>query len=132
MENEKIKVLIVDDDKFLLNMYAIKFKNNGYDVDTACGGDEALDKLKNGAVPNVLITDLIMPKMDGFAFLEAVKEGKLAEQAVRIVLTNQGQTSDIQKANQLGVDGYIVKATTIPSEVVDEVMDIYRNKKGLK
>jgi CheY-like chemotaxis protein len=128
-----IKVMIVDDDKFLLNMYALKFKANGYDIDTACGGEEALGKLRSGSKPNVLITDLIMPKMDGFAFVEEVKKSKLAEEATIIVLTNQGQSADIDKAVSLGVDGYIVKATTIPSEVVEEVKNIHAKKvNGLK
>ena len=122
------KVMIVDDDKFLLNMYALKFKANGFEIDTACGGDDALAKLKAGSKPDILITDLIMPKMDGFAFVSEVKNGKLAEQATIIVLTNQGQSSDIDKAVALGVDGYIVKATTIPSEVVEEVKKIHAKK----
>lgn len=120
--------MIVDDDKFLLNMYALKFKANGFDIDTACGGAEAIDKLKAGSKPDILITDLIMPKMDGFAFVEEIKKSGLAEQATIIVLTNQGQSSDIDKAVALGVDGYIVKATTIPSEVVEEVKNIFLKK----
>lgn len=122
------KVMIVDDDKFLLNMYALKFKANGFDIDTACGGAEAIDKMKAGSLPDVLITDLIMPKMDGFTFVEAIKKANLLPNATIIVLTNQGQNSDIEKAVALGVDGYIVKATTIPSEVVEEVKKIHQKK----
>ncbi|MEI8339188.1 MAG: response regulator [bacterium] len=127
---EKIKIIIVDDDKFLLSMYALKFKNKGYEVEVALGGEEAINKIKAGCHPDIIISDVIMPKMDGFEFVEKVKNENLAPKAVYVILTNQGQTTDIERAVKLGVDGYIVKATTIPSEVVDEVADIYLKKKN--
>jgi CheY-like chemotaxis protein len=127
---EKVKIIIVDDDKFLLSMYALKFKNKGYEVEVALGGEEAINKIKAGCHPDIIISDVIMPKMDGFEFVEKVKSENLAPKAVYVILTNQGQTTDIDKAVKLGVDGYIVKATTIPSEVVDEVADIYLKKKN--
>ena len=72
-----------------------------------------------------------MPVMDGFEILAALKKGNLAPQASVIMLTNQGQLSDIEKAKSFGVAGYIIKATTIPSEVVEEVTRIYNlNKKS--
>jgi CheY-like chemotaxis protein len=126
---EKTKIIIVDDDKFLLSMYALKFKNNNFDVEVALGGEEAINKIKAGYNPDIIMSDVIMPKMDGFEFVEKVKNEDLAPKAVYIILTNQGQTTDIDRAVKLGVDGYIVKATTIPSEVVGEVTDIYSKKK---
>ena len=117
--------MIIDDDKFLLNMYVVKFKNIGYEVDSSVSAMEAIDKLKNGLKPDIIICDLIMPGLDGFDFLKMVKKDKLAEKGVFVMLTNQGQSADIEKAVGLGVDGYIVKATTIPSEVVEEVKSIY-------
>jgi CheY-like chemotaxis protein len=128
---KKPKVIIVDDDKFLLNMYSIKFKKSGLDVDTACGPQEALSKLHEHPHPEILILDLIMPGMDGLNLLEALQKEKLVEGTTVVMLTNQGQQSDIDRASELGVHGYIVKATTIPSEVVEEVMEIFtkRSKK---
>jgi len=123
--DKKMKVMIIDDDKFLLNMYVVKFKNIGYEVDSSVSAMEAIDKLKNGLKPDIIICDLIMPGLDGFDFLKMVKKDKLAEKGVFVMLTNQGQSADIEKAVGLGVDGYIVKATTIPSEVVEEVKSIY-------
>lgn len=123
-----MKVMIIDDDKFLLNMYVVKFKNIGYEVDSSVSAMEAIDKLKNGLQPDIIICDLIMPGLDGFDFLRMVKKDKIAEKAVFVMLTNQGQSADIEKAVGLGVDGYIVKATTIPSEVVEEVKSIYEKR----
>ena len=131
MQDNKKKILIVDDDKFLLNMYSIKFQKNGYDVTVATGGPDAIDLLRNGLNPDIMVMDLIMPVMDGFTMFENIKKENLEPNSIYIMLTNQGLLSDINKAKSLGVHGYIVKATTIPSEVVEEVSEIYskNNKK---
>jgi CheY-like chemotaxis protein len=124
----KYKILIVDDDKFLLNMYTIKFKKSGADIVTSSGGQEALNRLRAGFEPDALIVDIVMPGMDGFEFVNRVRNEKLAQKAAVIFLTNQGQTPDIEKAKSLNVDGYIVKASSIPSEVVEKVAEILKNK----
>ncbi len=129
MTTEKRKILILDDDRFLLNMYSMKFEKNGFEVKVAGGGPEALDILKEGFNPDIMLMDLIMPVMDGFTFYETAKKEKLVDNIIAIMLTNQGQVSDINRAKELGVHGYIVKATTIPSEVVEEVIQIYNNNK---
>lgn len=131
MENKIPKVLIVDDDKFLLNMYSIKFSKNGFEVNSAVSGEEALGKIKDGYVPDIILLDIVMPGMDGFAILENLKKNNLATGASVIMLTNQGQLADIEKAKGFGTAGYIIKATTIPSEVVEEVTRIYNLNKNI-
>ncbi len=126
-EEKKEKVLIIDDDKFLLNMYAVKFKNHGFEVETALSGAEALSQLQNDKAPDIIILDLIMPGMDGYEFMAKIREQKLAAKATMIILTNQGQPEDIEKAKKYNIQGYIVKASTIPSEVLEEVMKIHKN-----
>ncbi|MDO8579818.1 MAG: response regulator, partial [bacterium] len=121
MEKKNIKVLIVDDDKFLLGMYSLKFANNGYDVDTTIGSEVALEKLRAGAKPDIVLLDIIMPRMTGLELLKIMRTEKLASDAVVVMLTNQSQSSDIEEAKRLNVEGYIVKAATIPSEVLREV-----------
>ena len=66
MEKEKMKILIVDDDNFLLDMYAMKFSQNNFEVYTAASGVEGVAKLKGGLHPHIILTDIIMPEMDGF------------------------------------------------------------------
>ena len=132
MEKKNIKVFIVDDDKFLLGMDSLKFTNNGYDVETTIGSMPALEKLRGGAKPDVILRDIIMPYMDGLELLKTIRDEKLAPNAIVVMLTNQSQSSDIERAKELGVDGYIVKAATIPSEVLREVEKIYEAKKGGK
>ncbi len=129
MNERALKVFIVDDDSFLLRMYSRKFKNDGFEVDTASGSQEALDKLENGAAPDIILLDVIMPGMDGLAMLKNMRERSLAEGALVIMLTNQGQSDDIDAAQEIGVDGYIVKATAVPSEVIEEVKRIYNESK---
>ncbi len=71
-----------------------------------------------------------MPIMDGLEFLEKMRGENLAKDSVILILSNQGQSSDIDKAKKLGIDGYIVKATTIPSEVVAEINRMLTAKKN--
>ena len=123
------KILFVDDDKFLLDMYALKFSKAGYEVKTADSTDGALKMLREGYAPDVMLCDIVMPGMDGLEFVSTVRSEKLAPSAVVIMLTNQGTSDDISRAKKLGVDGYIVKATTIPSEVLGTVEKIYSSKK---
>ena len=125
---DKKKILIVDDDRFLLNMYSLKFEKNGFEVKVAQSAEEAINILKEGFGPAVLLMDLIMPVMDGFEMYEKIKKDNLASGSIAIMLTNQGLVSDINRAKELGVHGYIVKATTIPSEVVEEVIDAKEEK----
>lgn len=127
--SKKHSVLLVDDDQFLLNMYALKFRNSGFDAESATNAQGALQKLRDGLTPDVLLIDLVMPAMDGLAFIRRVKEERLAPSASLIVLTNQGQSAEIDKAKELGVAGFIVKASTIPSEVVEEVRRILEKKR---
>ena len=124
MDSKPKKVLLVDDDQFLLNMYTLKFRNSGFEMETANTAPAALQKLRDGFAPDIMLCDLVMPGMDGLQFIKQLKTERLAPSAAIVVLTNQGQSADIEKAKELGIAGYIVKASTIPSEVVEEVKKI--------
>ena len=125
---KKKLILLVDDDQFLLNMYSLKFRNSGFEIEIAASALAGLQKLRDGMQPDVLLCDLVMPSMDGIEFIKRVKEEQLSPAAAIIVLTNQGQSTEIERAQALGVDGYIVKASSIPSEVVNEVKTILAKK----
>ena len=120
------KIFIVDDDSFLLDMYALKFSQSGFDVSTALGAIPALEKLRADPTyqPDLILLDIVMPVIDGFEFMEKMKEEKLAPNAMHIVLSNRGQDSDIKRAQDLGAIGYIVKASTTPAEVITQVTEI--------
>jgi len=124
-------VYIVEDDKFLLDMYVLKFSEYKFDVVTSFGGEEALKKIKEGKLnPDVMLLDLVMPGISGFELLETIRKENLLENTAIIILSNLGQKEDIDKGMSLGADGYIVKASATPSEVVEKVRDIIKKKKA--
>lgn len=125
-EEKKPNVLLVDDDRFLLDIYALKFKAGGFQIETFSNSKEALEKLQAGQKFDIIILDIIMPGVDGMEFLKTMRQEKLCEGSSIIMLTNQAD--EVEKAKTLNADGYIIKATTIPSEVVETVLNIYNNK----
>lgn len=128
MEGEKKKILIVDDDGFLLDMYALKFSQSNFDVSTFTEGAIAISKLEAGFSPDVILMDITMPGMDGFEVLEKINQNKLAPNATKIILSNKSQQEDVDRANSLGVSGYIVKANSTPTEVITQVAKILAEK----
>jgi two-component system chemotaxis response regulator CheY len=124
----KTKILIVDDDKFLIGMYSVKFESKGFDVDSAVGSLEALKKLREGKVYDIMLFDIIMPMMDGIELLRTVRKENLSPGATIIMLTNETQSSQIEQAKELKANGYIIKASSIPSEVLEEVTKIHAAK----
>lgn len=129
MEGEKQKILIVDDDNFLLDMYALKFSQSNFEVYTGSNGVQAIEKLNGGLVPDVILLDLVMPEMDGFEMLAKINSLQLVPNALKIILSNKSQQSDVEQGKSLGVAGYIVKANSTPTEVIDQVITILKNKK---
>ena len=128
MEGQKRKVLIVDDDSFLLDMYALKFSQNDFEVYTSASGVHALEKLKGGLSPDVILMDIIMPEMDGFEVLGQINTQKICPNCVKIILSNKSEQKDIDQGKQLGVAGYIVKANSTPAEVIEQVVKILETK----
>ncbi|MES2416468.1 MAG: response regulator transcription factor [Patescibacteria group bacterium] len=128
METSKMKILIVDDDAFLIDMYALKFTQNNFEVSTAFNGKEAIEKLQKGLIPNIILLDIMMPEMDGFQMMQKMSEGNIAPTAIKIVLSNKGQQEDIDTGLKLGASGYIIKASNTPAEVVAQVLEIVNKK----
>ena len=126
MEEEKQikKIFIVDDDKFLLDMYTSKFTGKGFEVEHVLGSADALDKLRAGANPDVILLDIVMPGMDGFELLTAIKTENLAPGAKVLMFSSLGQAADIEKSRTFGANGYVIKALATPSEVVERVVTI--------
>ncbi len=115
-----MKILLVDDDVFLRDMYATKFGELGHSVIAAETGELALEHIRSEKFDAVLL-DMIMPGMNGVELLEKIKELKPSPMPVCIVLSNQGGKEEIEAAENAGAQGYIIKAELIPSEVVEQV-----------
>lgn len=124
------RIYLTDDDRFLLDMYAVKFKAAGHEITAFNGGKVLLDALRKDPAPDALLLDIVMPEIDGFQVLETIQKEKLAPGMKIIVLTNQGQETDIERATALGAVGYIIKASAIPSEVYAETMKIIDQPAG--
>jgi len=117
------KVLVVEDDRFLVSAYRAKLEKAGYEVQIASDGDEALAVLKT-FTPDVMLLDLVMPRRDGFSTLEEIKkDAKLAKIPV-IVTSNLGQKEDIDKAMGLGANDYIIKSDLSIDELVSKVQKV--------
>ena len=124
-----MKILLIDDDAFLRDMYATKFAESGYEVEVAEGPMVALQKIESDQSFEVILLDMIMPGMGGVELVKTVKEKYPKLNAVCIILSNQGQQEDIEEAKAAGADGYIIKAESIPSDVVKKVESIVKDNK---
>lgn len=116
------KVLLVEDDKILAKLYQIKFQKAGFDAQLAFDGQEGFNLMKSYN-PDLVILDLIMPKVDGISFLAKVKEdSELSGRKTPIlVLSNLGQESDIKKATELGAKDFFIKADISLEQMVEKV-----------
>ncbi len=118
------KIVFIDDDKFLLDMYVTKFKNSGFEVTSFSSAQDAIDKLKTETTYDAVVFDIIMPGMDGWEFAAEYRKLNILPKAKFIVLSNQNQQDDLDKAKEFNVDLFIVKALKTPSEVVQEINKI--------
>ena len=119
----KPKILIVEDEKLLAQMYETKFSREGFDVTTAVDGYEGLQKAKS-IKPDIILLDIIMPKVDGFAALKELKALPETKAMPVILLTNLGQEEDVEKGRKLGADDYFIKASYTPGVIVSKVRQI--------
>lgn len=123
MADQKIKVLLVEDDKMIIDMYTLKFTQEGFDVTQAENGKDGLDKASQ-VDPDVILLDIILPQMDGFTVLKALKEDDKTKDVPVVLLTNLGQDGDVKKGLELGATDYLIKANFTPAQVVDKVKSV--------
>ena len=103
----KLSVLVVEDDKFLQKILVTKFTKEGFDVQAASDGEEALAKLKTFA-PSFVVLDLILPKMNGFEVLTEIQTNAKTKQVPVIVLSNLSQAEEKKRATEIGGIDFIV------------------------
>ncbi len=120
---EDVKILVVEDDDFLLQMYTTKLEAEGFKVFSAMNGNEAL-RVTEKENPDLILLDLNLPEMDGFEVLEELKSKKESKNTPVLVLTNFAQKDDIDRCLDLGAEDYLIKAHFVPSEVVEKIKKI--------
>jgi len=118
------KILIVEDDNFLADIYKTKLELEGFKVTVATDGEKGL-KMIQTKTPDLVLLDILLPKLDGFAILETVKQTDSAVKDLPIILlTNLGQNEEVQKGLKLGAADYLIKAHFKPAEVVEKIKKI--------
>ncbi|MCX6762112.1 MAG: response regulator [Candidatus Moranbacteria bacterium] len=114
------KVLIAEDDLMISEIYQKKFTENGYEVLAAFSGDQVLEIVKKEKI-DIILLDLLLPKLDGFQVTEALRSGKYDPNIKIIIFSNMSQKEDQEKVMALGANGFITKAQYTPSEMVEEI-----------
>jgi CheY-like chemotaxis protein len=119
----KGNVLLVDDTEFYQRAYKNKLTPEGYLVTTASNGVEALKCLTQD-VPDIILLDLMMPIMDGFKVLQAVKADVRLQKVPVIIFSAKGASEEIEQAIKLGATDYLIKATTTPNKVLEKIRQL--------
>lgn len=119
----KKKILIVDDDKLISEMYATKFQAEGYEVAAVYDGETVIGKIKEFE-PAIVLLDLVMYPTDGFSVLESIGLLPAEKRPSVLILSNLGQKEDIDRGMHLGAADYIVKAHFTPSQVLEKVEQV--------
>lgn len=123
MPDKKIKILLIEDDAFLLSMYTAKFELENFDVTVAEDGEKGI-KLAFNNLPDIILLDIILPKMDGFEVLKEIKADENLKNIPVLLLTNLSQKDDIERGLGLNAEDYLIKAHFTPAEVVDRVKKV--------
>jgi len=127
MAEEKTKVLIVEDDKFLSELISTKLDKEGYDIILANDGEQGLKKTLEEK-PNIILLDIMLPGMDGFEVLENLK--RHTDPAIKnipvIILSNFGQEEKVERGLSLGAVDYLVKANFTTGEIVQKIKEVLK------
>lgn len=124
MEDRKIKILIIDDDNETREIYVEVFKKAGFKVLEAKDGLEGLD-MATKENPDVIFTGIIMPRMDGFTMMEALRKNIATSEIPVVISSHMGRAEDKEKAKKLGAKDFIVRGTTSPKQAVDKIKIIF-------
>jgi DNA-binding response OmpR family regulator len=123
MAEAKVHVLLVEDDVFLSGIYQKKFEMEGFKISAADNGEKGLADAKKKK-PDIILLDVLLPKMDGFSVLKELKADPSVKNIPVILLTNLGQKDDVAKGLEAGAVDYMIKAHFKPSEIVEKVKQV--------
>ena len=121
------KILIIEDDRYISKMYQLKLSLEGFDVRVADNGRIGIDRIKE-LHPDIVLTDILMPEMDGFEVLKMVKTDEEFRSIPVLIMSNLGQEDHIEKGMNMGALGYIVKSQVTPSKVVEKIKETLAGK----
>jgi DNA-binding response OmpR family regulator len=113
------KILLVEDDPFLIDIYSTKLTESGFKVFISKDGALVLEAAKKNK-PDLIVLDIVLPHIDGWQILKQIKEDELKEMKI-IILSNLSQKEEVEKGISLGADKYLIKSDFTPSQVVKEI-----------
>jgi DNA-binding response OmpR family regulator len=116
----KFRILIIEDDPLIQKVYHDKLALEGYDVDVAGDGEEGINKALNGK-PDLVLLDLVLPKMNGFLVLSELRKNPRTQWTPIIILSNRGREDEIEKGLKLGANDYLVKVFAAPMHVIEKI-----------
>lgn len=122
------RILLVEDDRFLRKAAEVTLKRQGFEVLTAQDGEAGLEVARD-VKPDLVLLDLIMPKMHGFQVLEHLKADRATSAIPVIVMSNLGQDSDVQRAMDAGAAAYVVKSNTALQSLVETVREVLARRR---
>lgn len=117
---DRKKILMIEDDSFIVKMYRTKFEDLGFLFRDASTGDKGID-LARREKPNLIVLDIVLPQKDGFQVLRDIKKDSELSSVPVLLLSNLGQQEEVEKGLALGAEDYIIKAHFTPSEVIERV-----------
>ncbi len=123
MSDKKIKVLLVEDESMIVDIYKMRLEEEGFEVLVTDKGTEAFE-IASKEKPNIILLDVILPEIDGFSVLQMIKDDSKTKNIPVMMLTNLGQDSDKEKGSQLGAVEYFIKSQHTPADVLSAVKKI--------
>lgn len=128
MAKKKIKILVVEDEPSLLELYEMKLNESGYDVVIASNGMEGYG-LAELEKPDLILLDILMPEVDGYGMLQKLKESKTTKDIPAIIFSNLSQKEEIEKGLRLGAKDFIIKTSITPTQMEEKVKEFLQKYK---
>lgn len=125
MTKKQFKILIVEDEPFLLELYDAKLTQEGFDAVKAADGQAGLS-LAQLELPDLILLDILMPKIDGYEMLKRLKEDKRTKKIPVVIFSNLSQREEIEKGLKLGAKDFIIKSSVTPTELVDKIKKYFK------
>jgi len=128
MAGKKFKILIVEDEPDIVEIYGFQLKNHGYGLEAVNDGQAALIWLKKNT-PDLVLLDLLIPEVNGYEFLDKIKSYPNRKKMLIYAWSNLTQKKEIDLAIKKGADGFLIKSDYAPTKLAEEVKEILKNKK---
>ena len=125
VEPDEVRVLLVEDDVSVAQMYRLKLELDGYEVDVAADGLTALEKARR-QLPDIIFLDIRLPKLDGLSVLEALRQDASTARIPVVILSNWNEKELVERGISLGALDHLIKSQTTPTRLAQRLADWWR------